>query len=635
MAELTRQVGNIGVAEYIAPGVSNNIAQGLATVAQAGLDIDQRVAENALKGELENMRALYESGSRALTGDEGMDQISRADMQEVFTEQNRLQKLARAMEQGGISIDRYRLYGEAALRAAMARRPDLSAEFRQLASDTLGVDVGGAGIELLASAERQMDEDRARQATTQAQAYANAGKNARRYLEGSTNPALLRFARMADGDLGRALAEDPLVQAAFDSHLTSVRMAEEAKRQAEFANNNVTAQRAADTAAASARVSGFDSVFYGGLSIVNDALKDNLIDESELAQLNSTLQAAMIQATTMKAELNGVDMDESARTRNISILDERVAQLKMAIETAKTNPEEAAKLLVAQAKLGALRDPTVLLNTATVELFGPTIGAQVLAGKTQEQTDALTVSITNAVNENLPPKEVAGALPHTIDGIIDNINRAKGDMTEQARASNVKLLYNGIKASVDTPIDQYQHSTFTGNTGVLVRLAGPQGQTLFNLMNTGEKEEFATALLAASRRAFDAVRADIVRNAPRGTITEQQIKLTKDGLVIDGAVSEQVRNSIAPYIARVNTGFKNMITANRTFGRAENDDVVLDRINRTYVAPPPVENQRTVTLTTAEGETIPPEVLEAFVKARNEGRDFNMTVPAPPREGNQ
>ena len=148
MADIRRQVGDIGVTQFINPGVQDNSgAAMLAAVGQGALDIDQKIAENKLQTELENMRTIYETSSFALTGAESPGGLTQADVQEISRAKDRLGQMGRAVEQGRMSVDMYRVTAEAALRAAIARRPGLASEFRQLAGETLGVDVAGAGIQ--------------------------------------------------------------------------------------------------------------------------------------------------------------------------------------------------------------------------------------------------------------------------------------------------------------------------------------------------------------------------------------------------------------------------------------------------------------------------------------------------------
>lgn len=161
MADIRRDVADIQPTNYVNPGVKKASPLSLAAaVGSQAIDLDVQLAKERLANETEGLRTTYEVSSFAAADvqdqAEEKAKITPADQQQVNSLGNSMAANQSAVDQGVMSYDEYRVRGERMLRMAISKRPGLAQEFRAVAAQHLGVDVVGASVDVLASAERQM-----------------------------------------------------------------------------------------------------------------------------------------------------------------------------------------------------------------------------------------------------------------------------------------------------------------------------------------------------------------------------------------------------------------------------------------------------------------------------------------------
>lgn len=154
------------------PVVDTSMADLAKNLTGIGLKLDADLAQERFKKASEMLNAQYVVGSPAagaLLSDSPSDNVklspeddrSLRDFQEVLN----TNQLAR--DQGRMNYQSYQLRQERLLRIAIAKRPGLASEFRNIATAYVGSDVTGAEARFLAEQERQMAQDAAAQAKAQ------------------------------------------------------------------------------------------------------------------------------------------------------------------------------------------------------------------------------------------------------------------------------------------------------------------------------------------------------------------------------------------------------------------------------------------------------------------------------------
>jgi len=171
MAEFTRATPDIGFTNFINPGVrDNSTAAAIEGLGNAAIQLDTALAKKRFAEDLENLETARLTGFKAgvAAQEENAITLSPEDQSAVDEVAAQLGKRQAAAKQGIISDMRYRVEGERLLRMAMAKRPGLAQEFRQMAATFLGTDVVGASRDaLLALDEQYENEQKAKKSAEQ------------------------------------------------------------------------------------------------------------------------------------------------------------------------------------------------------------------------------------------------------------------------------------------------------------------------------------------------------------------------------------------------------------------------------------------------------------------------------------
>lgn len=151
--DIRRQIGDVQPTNYIRPGVQNTLAADLITAGTKGyMAVDSAMQFEDLGEQLDAARAGFILGSPATQEVVGDPEMDKAIDKEVAPLRSVLSKSKAAVEQGVITSDRFQLEADAILQRAIAKRPGLAPEFRQLHAQF----TGGALIESLTRREAEM-----------------------------------------------------------------------------------------------------------------------------------------------------------------------------------------------------------------------------------------------------------------------------------------------------------------------------------------------------------------------------------------------------------------------------------------------------------------------------------------------
>lgn len=155
MADIRRQVGDVSPNTFVRPGVvDNSTSTILGALGEGAMNLDATLAQERLAKASDMLNAQYVVGSPAAstqTEDSATDAVplSPEDDRSLKDFESVLNTNVRARDQGKMNFDSYQLRGERLLRIAIAKRPGLAQQFRQVASQHLGTDVLGAEVNFL------------------------------------------------------------------------------------------------------------------------------------------------------------------------------------------------------------------------------------------------------------------------------------------------------------------------------------------------------------------------------------------------------------------------------------------------------------------------------------------------------
>lgn len=159
MADIRRETQDVNPNTYVRSGVQDTSASTIVGgLAEGGMQIDSTLAKRRLAKAADMLNAQYVVGSPAA---DLQDEESATDSTPLSPEDDRqlkdfagvLNTNQKARDQGKMNFDTYTLRGERLLRIAIAKRPGLAQEFRQIAAQHLGTDVLGAEVGFLKSQE--------------------------------------------------------------------------------------------------------------------------------------------------------------------------------------------------------------------------------------------------------------------------------------------------------------------------------------------------------------------------------------------------------------------------------------------------------------------------------------------------
>jgi hypothetical protein len=540
MSNITRPVGNIGVTQYIDPGVQDNsMAQGLAAIGGAALDIDQRIGERALENELTAMRDLYESKSFALGSETDDDSgIAPADRAEIGAESERIGVLQRAVQQGTLSNDLFRLKAEAALRAAIARRPGLAQEYRQLAASTLGMDVSGAAIEQLAQAEARIASSQQAGITAAADQQSKdddeVGKRALAAIGSTQLPNLNPFRTMPARQLGAMVREDPLFAATVQELQMSIAAGEQAKLAAQRTTDEVTAGRIGKDLEGAATLHGFRAGMGSWTMRIRNVLSDGTLDlEQDIPEVNAVLDEAMQGALAVRETLsaNLPYMTPDVADRYFREVDDMVKMVQDIKNQGQGMTKEALDSLISHASYVTVKGSSAALSyTVAKDLYGDRF-FEFISGQSDEAKQAFGMHMRHLAGSNMPPESLAAGANEVVSQLATYVGQNK-ELSQFGVENMGRSLNTVVSAFIDMPSQHFRAGAYGGPTGLTSRLGSEFiGKTLASKLPETERNAIGNRILIANRRALDAVKMEWQRSG-RGEAT---FELRPDGSFIQTA----------------------------------------------------------------------------------------------------
>ncbi len=591
MADIRRQVGNIGVTQYVDPGVQDNsMAQGLAAIGGAALDIDQRIGERALENELTAMRDLYESKSFALGSETDDDSgITPADRAEIGAESERIGVLQRAVQQGTLSNDLFRLKAEAALRAAIARRPGLAQEYRQLAASTLGMDVSGAAIEQLAQAEARLVNSQQAQAEAASSARSAAttqrGGLARKALDANPSADLATYRTMTDDELGAEVEKNPLFKSIVENSLEALAKGEQAKVAASLTTDTLTAGRPGAQAEAAGTMAGFRASVGARVQRLGSIFDDDRFDlTTEGPEVRAAIEQSRLEAMAVKEQLLanssylGSDFIQQASRE----LDDTIKMMDDVLAQGTNLSEQSLRSLISVGSYNAVKGNQAVYNYSIARnVLGPELAQSVAAGDAGNM-ESMGIVLRGMTGSQTDPAVIMGAGKDAISAVTTYFGTAD-DTTDAGVEASAKVVGQVVDAAINTPSAQYRSALWAGPTGIVARLADRQGQQMVQKFPETERIALGNKIIVANRRALDAVKIEW-RRSGRGDAT---FELRPDGSFIQPTDPASAGNARALEARILSTG--SMIKAAALFtGKPEAE--VIQLMNNVRVPEPAPRN---------------------------------------------
>lgn len=511
MADIRRQIGDVSPNNYIRPGVQDNSASTiLAGLAQGGMQIDVAIAQDNLNEELEGLRTQYLVGSpAAIATQDDAPLLTEADKKEVSELGNKLKRFEAARDQGRMTYDAYRLRGERLLRQAIAKRPGLAQEFRQQAAMTLGVDVVGTSVDILASAERGMEA----QAKKAAEAQDEAVKGMRKEL--------FDLGGMLTQNLTDAQVID-LYQQNIDS-MTAVKRSmvtsESAKALAATQQAGQELRRPRSTLDFVDAAQSKKSELYKQANQVAFALNSPEVPLDQKAQILTGSRASVQQAISeMNALAAAGDVDPAIAEREITSLT-TLGKMLDELVTGTTGTEiNMAKVKGIQAftqhALMSSSDEAPFL-ASFVDLFGPEAFAQ-FYGPTGQFNKQLPEAMAKAMANTGTPSVTAGSASDGISALVKTHigpEAAKSSTYQEGKQTFSDYVGKALEAFVILPDQQFRMGQFNGPSGAAAKLYLHR-EALTKELSPEQAATVATRLAAATYNAQRVMTASLFQKYP-------------------------------------------------------------------------------------------------------------------------
>lgn len=467
MAEITRNVGDVSPTNYIKPGVrDDSTAQLIEGAGTIGLAVDEMLATRKLAKGIDAATAQYMVSSPAAAAlQDGAADEDRADAVQLSEEEvsdlndfDRVRATTlNAVDQGRMTHAQYKLIVDRQLRMAIARRPGLANEFRNVA----GFFSGTAAVDILAAAEADMGKKDAESSRAMTAYHREMLKAiGRSDLAGlpdeqvnaafwDNQPDILQVAQLQAnaGLLGehRKLVEDgaairgPESTTAFYAEVQGTKVGLMKTFNEIFANGSLAAAAEEDVGSAVHQVK---------MAIDNEKLR--------LAQLAG---ASGIDNTVVERSLGFLD------SINAGVVDIMTGTTDL--QTRK-NRLERYMLGIKDSMLTNNRDFAV--TVATADLVGDTLMAQ-FYNKNQEFQSITFTSFINAVQGEGSPAHNARLGGQYVSAVVGAAADKAAPWTDEQVAKAIPALVTAANDYVVTPDKEYKAEWFSGSDGFMHKMA--------------------------------------------------------------------------------------------------------------------------------------------------------------------
>lgn len=511
--DIRRDIGDIQPVNFVRPGVQNNL---LGDVIKAGTEgfiaVDKAVQTEKLAEELDAARAAFITGSPATaesTQDIDADLDGRVE-DELAPLKRVLAKNKRAVDQGSITSTRFQLEADQAVQQAIARRPGLAPEFRQLHAEY----TGGALIEALTAREAEM-----------LQAHLQEGKDAAaqaEYVMKSQFEVLKESGFGAEAAI--ALESGPqAVSELFRSKYQDIARFSKREADAAFWKNTTDVQGATASMQLPEKQAAWGSQY--DLSLENIA-RSVRAAQPQLAAADEDTFAAMV------GEFDLAIAKETARLENERValgvkpedVSERLAVLRQYREDAKAlldgsvaldQRKKRAETWVLKHEARLREDQPLLAMMAAAEQFGGPVFAQKISELSATMAAQTKVEWASFLQGGAARPEAISSLAGGMASALLRDVFPQGSETDPATYKKVlpqavEILTNMGNAFAALPADKFKAKQFSD----WVREVGVFNQVLSEALDDQQKQQLMWATSAGAYRGIRAGMAQLQQEYP-------------------------------------------------------------------------------------------------------------------------
>lgn len=491
MADFNRDIGDVQPRNYIRPGVERPNAAGLAAgLFDVGVKLDQGLAQERFKDDLENLAIQHDVGSpAAIAVQEEAEQLSAADQRQVDAVKNDLTTASAAVDQGRMTIDTFRIRGERLLRMAISKRPGLAQEFRAAAAYHLGVDVVGAGRDVLAAGEAALQ----RAATAEKKGGPDYTRQ-RNHLDAVGVPS--------------GLLTDEQVSAVYTANIDAI--SAHLKQQAE--NEVVTTaagtlkagqelRRPGATAAFTSEVGKVKLDVYKKMSTAWAAFSTGQLSPEQQAQVITNGNAMLSgQITALRSSLAQGDVDPAIAEKELTGLEELQRQLQDLASGKTTNELQDNKIkgTILYLQNAMLDNENVAVMAAATKTFGPEIMTQ-FTGPGGAFNKQAALALGDTLNNTGRPLTRAASSGNVASAVISSVlDRGGGKTNPESIPAMGQTLINAGQSFAELTPKEFRSDYLTGPFGYMTVLDRQAPGLAKSLPDQQKIELSQTVALAAS-----------------------------------------------------------------------------------------------------------------------------------------
>lgn len=589
MAEITRNVGDVSPTNFIKPGVrDDSTAQLIEGAGTIGLAVDEMLATRRLAKGIDATTAQYMVSSPAAAalqdaaageGEADAVQLSEEEVSDLNDFDRQRATALNAVDQGRMTHAQYKLIVDRQLRMAIARRPGLANEFRNVA----GFFSGTAAVDILAAGEAEQNKKKGEGEAAMLNEY-------RTGLHSIARPDLA------------ALPPEQL-EAAFWDNINDIRQAAKTKVEADvigqhrklFEDGNVLRGPEATTAF----YAEVDAVKTGLMRTFNEIFANGSLAaaaEEDVGSAVHQVQMAIDNEKLRLAQLGGAShIDNTVIERSLGFLDSIQAGVTdimtgtTDLQTRK-NRLERYMLGIKDSMLTSNRDFAV--TVATADLVGDTLMAQ-FYNKNQEFQSITFNSFIAAVQGEGSAAHNASLGGQYVSAVVGAAADKEAPWTDEQVSKAIPALLTAANAYVTTPDNQYKAEWFSGSNGFAHKMA-LLGKKLSRIISPEQKEALTQSMAAAAYNHQRMVAGGLLQKLPAlkdrvGVMIKEDGTLIQklDGVEYTGAESEMIRQANALF------GGRNILTAMTDLSGIEK----IDALRLIYGARTAVERARSAPAT--------------------------------------
>lgn len=501
--DIRRQTGDVSPVNYIRPGVENRgIEQAIKAVVGGGLAIDTAIQTKKLASQLDEARAARIVGSPAMQQE---DEVSDGQLQMDLDKhlapfKNVLQNRKRAVEQGSITADRFELEADAILQRAIAKRPGLAPEFRQLHSEF----TGGYLLEELTRREAEMLQELE---ASKKSAAANADDRMKWQAERLREIGL-------DYEAGVVFGDPEAMDQLFREHQQDISRRGRTKADAEYWRDSAGTQESIDKldkpSAMQAWNSAFNEVWENVGASVNmsqQALQG--ANEDEFAAMITDFNTALLKAKAdLQAQRGTLKLSPDEVAPQMAQLDDLQASANKLLDGSISLDQRKKTAEIWQLKLQAqLRQDAPLIATiaALEQVGGPETVKQVTrdsAVLNQQQSEELHNFVVD--RGQYRPETINSLAAGQAAAMLKDVFPEGTATDAPVRPGSIKLLAKQGTAFAVTPADKFKINLYND----WIREISFYGEPLAEKLPDELRTELANAV---SMAAYKSVRTRILQ----------------------------------------------------------------------------------------------------------------------------